>query len=205
MRMILTSVICISCVLANIMTKSSKPQDSGDGRMQVEKGLFLTCLKMVLWSFWNDQQNPKNTINVVKMVRVQEPADLMGCKEESSIANNDGFSKTSTGPSHRVAAGRNTYLYYHAIIMSPCFLRTLDHKDELIISLCWLYGSVVLSSWKPARVIGQIVTNLFFPMHSRCRGHHKSMDMSMRHVNVLWRTKFQKQRMEFCATWKTSW
>jgi hypothetical protein len=33
------------------MTKSSKPQDSGDGRMQVEKGLFLTCLKMVLWSF----------------------------------------------------------------------------------------------------------------------------------------------------------
>jgi hypothetical protein len=70
------------------------------------------------------------------MVRVQEPADLMGCKEESSIANNDGFSKTSTGPSHRVAAGRNTYLYYHAIIMSPCFLRTLDHKDELIISLC---------------------------------------------------------------------
>jgi hypothetical protein len=173
--------------------------------MQVEKGLFLTCLKMVLWSFWNDQQNPKNTINVVKMVRVQEPADLMGCKEESSIANNDGFSKNSTGPSHRVAAGRNTYLYYHAIIMSLCFLQTLDHKDELIISLCWLYGSVVLSSWKPARVIGQIVTNLFFPMDSRCRGHHESIDMSMRYVNGLWRTRFQKQRMEFCAAWKTSW
>ncbi len=75
------------------MTKSSKPQDSGDGCIQVEKGLFPTCLKMVLWSFWNDQQNPKNTINVVKMVRVQEPTDIMGCEEESSIANNDGFSK----------------------------------------------------------------------------------------------------------------
>jgi hypothetical protein len=81
------------------------------------------------------------------MVRVQEPAaDLMGCEEESSIANNDGFSKNSTGPSHRVAAGRNTYFYYHAIIMDPCFLRTLDHKDELIISLCLLYGSGILSS-----------------------------------------------------------
>jgi hypothetical protein len=27
------------------------------------------------------------------MVRVQEPTDIMGCEEESSIANNDGFSK----------------------------------------------------------------------------------------------------------------
>jgi hypothetical protein len=53
------------------------------------------------------------------MVRVQEPAaDLMGCEEESSIANNDGFSKNCTGPSHRVAACRNTYLYYHAIMLS---------------------------------------------------------------------------------------
>jgi hypothetical protein len=89
--------------------------------------------------------------------------------------------------------------------MGQCFSQTLDHKDELIISLCWIYGSGVLSSLKPAQVIGQIVTNLFFPMHSRCRGHHESMDMSMRHVNVLWRTTFEKQRMEFCATWKTNW
>jgi hypothetical protein len=72
----------------------------------------------------------------VKIVRVQEPVDLMGCEEESSIANNDGFRKNSTDPSHRVAAGRNTYLYYHDIIMGQCFSQTLDHKDELIISLC---------------------------------------------------------------------